>query len=164
VILMRQGRIEQDCPPAELYERPATLFAARFIGTPPMNILPLADGPDGAVIAGSDGPALFAGRGEGLALGLRPEEIALEEVAGVPARVTGIEYLGADAIVGCRVGDAVVSVRVPGRSRVAPGDVVRLGWEPEAEHLFDAATGRRVEEPVPAEAGAPKAQPRVMRS
>src|SRR3546814_7483097 len=62
VILMRQGRIEQDGSPAELYERPATLFAARFIGTPPMNLLPLADGPDGAVIAGSAGPALFGGQ------------------------------------------------------------------------------------------------------
>ncbi|HEY9568549.1 MAG TPA: ABC transporter ATP-binding protein, partial [Thalassobaculum sp.] len=82
VILMRQGRIEQDGSPAELYERPATLFAARFIGTPPMNLLPLADGPDGAVIAGSAGPALFGGRGGGLMLGLRPESIALEEVAG----------------------------------------------------------------------------------
>src|SRR3546814_894991 len=103
VILMRQGRIEQDGSPAELYERPATLFAARFIGTPPMNLLPLADGPDGAVIAGSAGPALFGGRGGGLMLGLRPESIALEEVAGVPARVEAIEYPGSDSIVGCRI-------------------------------------------------------------
>ena len=42
VVLMRNGRIEQDAPPAELYERPATIFAARFIGTPPMNVLPAA--------------------------------------------------------------------------------------------------------------------------
>ena len=40
VLLMRQGRIEQDGPPAELYERPATIFTARFVGTPPMNVLP----------------------------------------------------------------------------------------------------------------------------
>ena len=40
VLLMRQGHIEQDGPPAELYERPATIFTARFIGTPPMNVLP----------------------------------------------------------------------------------------------------------------------------
>src|SRR3546814_2363490 len=125
-ILMRQGRIEQDGSPAELYERPATLFAARCIGTPPMNLLPLADGPDGAVIAGSAGPALFGGRGGGLMLGLRPESIALEEVAGVPARVEAIEYLGSDSIVGCRIGDATVAVRVPGRARVAPGDSVGL--------------------------------------
>src|SRR3546814_12945885 len=52
VILMRQGRIEQDGSPAELYERPATLFAARVIRTPQMNLLPQADGPGGAALAG----------------------------------------------------------------------------------------------------------------
>ena len=45
VILMRAGRIEQNGTPADLYERPATLFAARFIGAPPMNFLDLDDGP-----------------------------------------------------------------------------------------------------------------------
>src|SRR6516165_41544 len=58
VILMRGGRIEQDAPPAELYARPASIFAARFVGTPPMNILELADGASGAVIAGTAGPAV----------------------------------------------------------------------------------------------------------
>src|SRR3546814_9344445 len=69
-----------------------------------MNLLPLADGPDGAVIAGSAGPALFGGRGGGLMLGLRPESLALEAVAGVPVRVEAIEYPGSDSIVVCRIG------------------------------------------------------------
>jgi sn-glycerol 3-phosphate transport system ATP-binding protein len=55
VILLRDGRVEQDAAPAELYARPATVFAARFIGTPPMNILELADGAGGAVVAGTAG-------------------------------------------------------------------------------------------------------------
>ena len=63
VILMRAGRIEQNGTPAELYERPATLFAARFIGGAPMNLLELDDGPHGAVVAGTAGPALFAASG-----------------------------------------------------------------------------------------------------
>src|SRR5919198_1925655 len=50
VILLKSGRIEQQGTPAELYARPATTFAARFIGTPAMNLVALADGPDGAVI------------------------------------------------------------------------------------------------------------------
>ena len=66
IILMREGRIEQEGSPEDLYARPATLFAARFIGTPAMNILALADGPDGAVIRGSRDPVL-RGRGAGLA-------------------------------------------------------------------------------------------------
>ena len=60
VILMRAGRIEQNGTPADLYERPATLFAARFIGAAPMSFLDLDDGPHGAVIAGTAGPELFA--------------------------------------------------------------------------------------------------------
>src|SRR3546814_12264870 len=52
VILMRQVRIEQDGSPAELYARPATLFAARFIRTPPLTHVPMAEGPDGADRAG----------------------------------------------------------------------------------------------------------------
>ena len=69
VILMRAGRIEQNGAPAELYERPASLFAARFIGGSPMNLLELDDGPNGAVIAGTAGPALFAASGRGRVLG-----------------------------------------------------------------------------------------------
>jgi len=64
VILLRNGGIEQDAPPAELYAHPASVFAARFIGTPPMNILPLIEGAEGEVIEGSDGPAILP-RGSG---------------------------------------------------------------------------------------------------
>ena len=87
VILMREGRIEQAGTPATLYAQPLTLFAARFIGTPPMNILPLADGPNGAVVAGSDGPAVMQGHGSGFCLGVRPEDIRLSSHEGLPATV-----------------------------------------------------------------------------
>src|SRR6185369_1006388 len=59
VVLLNAGRIEQNGTPVELYETPANAFVARFIGTPPMNLLPLAAGRDGAVIAGTDAPALL---------------------------------------------------------------------------------------------------------
>ncbi len=64
--------------PTELYARPATAFTARFIGTPPMNLLTLADGAGGAVIAGTDGPPLLAAPGAGLLLGVRPEDVRLD--------------------------------------------------------------------------------------
>lgn len=152
VILMRQGRIEQDAPPAELYARPATTFAARFIGTPPMNILPLANGPGGAVVRGADGPVIRAGRGEGLLLGLRPEDIVLDESSGMPARVTEIEYLGADSIVGATIGaGSTIAVRVPGKVRLAVGAALRLRWPHSVQHIFDEETGRRVDETGAAE-------------
>src|SRR6185437_1369270 len=59
VVLMREGRIEQNGTPVQLYESPANTFAARFIGTPPMNLLRLEAGPGGAVIAGTEGPPLL---------------------------------------------------------------------------------------------------------
>jgi sn-glycerol 3-phosphate transport system ATP-binding protein len=122
VILMREGRIEQDAAPDELYARPATVFAARFIGTPPMNILAL-------------------GRRD-LLLGVRPEDIALGE-RGIEARIESAEYLGADTIVACRIGDEPVLVRAAGRVGLAPGAATRLAWREDAIHCFDAATGRR---------------------
>ncbi|MBI3706443.1 MAG: ABC transporter ATP-binding protein [Proteobacteria bacterium] len=146
VILLRQGRIEQDAAPAELYARPATTFTARFIGTPPMNLIALADGAAGAVVRGSDGPALFDDKGDGLLAGIRPEDIRIAERQGVPARIVTVEYLGADSVAACTIGDQPIAVRTPGRLNLKPAAAVSLLWSPAALHLFDAATGRRVDD------------------
>ncbi len=143
VILMRQGRIEQDAPPDLLYAAPATVFAARFIGTPPMNLLALEDGPRGAAIAGSAEPVSAEG-GAGLLLGLRPEHIRLAG-SGHAAAVIATEYLGADTVITCRIGRESLALRHPGRAPLAPGTAVRLGWNDADALLFDAASGRRIE-------------------
>jgi sn-glycerol 3-phosphate transport system ATP-binding protein len=144
VILLREGRVEQDATPAELYARPATVFAARFIGTPPMNVLALDEVPGGAVVRGADGPAVWPGRGDGVLLGVRPEDIALTVGPGVAARLVALEYLGADSILTCAVGDQRVAVRAPGRVDLPEGTALTLAWKPDVAHVFDAATGRRV--------------------
>ena len=146
VILLRDGRVEQDAAPDELYARPASVFTARFIGTPPMNILTLADGAGGAVIAGTDGPPLLGRRGTGLLLGVRPEDVRLEVgmISGsVGASVRSVEYLGADSILACAVGSQTLAVRAPGRVTLSPGAPVRLSWSPDAAHVFDAQSGSR---------------------
>ena len=108
VVLLRAGRIEQDAPPAELYARPATVFAARFIGTPPMNIIAAPGRPD-------------------LKLGVRPEHVRIVERGGVEAVVQSVEYLGADTVVTCAtsaggtLGDTLAA-RVPGRFEARPRD------------------------------------------
>ena len=142
VILLREGRVEQDAAPDDLYAWPASVFAARFVGTPPMNIVALADGAQGAVISGSEGPAVCPGRGAGLLLGVRPEDILLD-AGGIAARLESIEYLGADSILACRAGSEALIVRAAGKLRLAPGTGVRLAWPREAMHIFDAASGRR---------------------
>src|ERR1700743_2329183 len=78
VILMRAGRIEQNGRPSDLYERPATLFTARFIGRRRRRFLDLDDSANGAIIAGTTGPALFAASGRGRVLGLRPEDVTVD--------------------------------------------------------------------------------------
>jgi sn-glycerol 3-phosphate transport system ATP-binding protein len=145
VVLMRDGHIEQEGTPEDLYANPDTTFAARFLGTPPMNLLDLANGPDGAVIAGATGVPIFAGDGEGLQLGIRPEDIELRDHGGIPAELLLTDYLGADTIITARIGDQSLLVRVPGRVRIADGERAALSWAPEASHLFDAPSGRRAE-------------------
>ncbi len=145
VVLMRDGHIEQEGTPEDLYANPATTFAARFLGTPPMNLLDLANGPDGAVIAGATGAPVFAGDGAGLQLGIRPEDIEFRDNGGIPAELLLTDYLGADTIITARIGDQSLLVRVPGRVRIADGERAALSWAPEASHLFDATSGRRAE-------------------
>jgi sn-glycerol 3-phosphate transport system ATP-binding protein len=153
VILMREGRIEQEGSPAELYARPATTFAARFIGTPAMNLLALEDGPQGAAIRGAPDAAVLPGRGRGRTLGVRPEHIRIVAgEGGVPAVVTSAEYHGADTVITAQAGDESLLVRAPGHLALGNGARVRLAWDPESVHLFDAATGaREADAPQPAQ-------------
>ena len=141
VILLRDGWVEQDASPDELYARPASMFAARFIGTPPMNVVP------GVALAAAS-PAWAARLGAGaaaVAIGVRPEDMHLDAPDGVAATVTEIEYLGADSVVTCTLGEAVLAVRTKGKLRGAAGDRVRLHWDLAATHCFEQASGKRIE-------------------
>jgi sn-glycerol 3-phosphate transport system ATP-binding protein len=139
VVLLNAGRIEQNGTPVELYETPANTFVARFIGTPPMNLLKLEAGRGGAVIAGTDGPAVLpAELGAGM-LGVRPEHVGLVHERGMRAVVEGVEYLGGDSLVACRIGSERVAVRAMGSVGLARGDVAWLDWAPSAQHYFDAS-------------------------
>jgi sn-glycerol 3-phosphate transport system ATP-binding protein len=125
VVLLRNGRIEQVGTPDELYGRPATAFAARFIGAPPMNLFAL-DGGDALT-------------------GVRPENMRLAH-SGLAARVESVEYLGADSLVAVTASTPApqpILVRVAGHAPVNPGDAVHVAWDPEHEHHFDAKTGGR---------------------
>ena len=136
VVLLHQGRVEQCATPRALYAQPATTFAARFIGTPAMNLVQLQDG----VIAGSS-VRLLAPTGAAW-LGLRPEAVALSGEARVPAQVVGLEYLGADVVLRCQVGSEQITVRAPGQQAVQAGQALPLAWPPQAMHFFDAAGQR----------------------
>jgi sn-glycerol 3-phosphate transport system ATP-binding protein len=123
VVLLREGRIEQEGTPAELYARPATTFAARFIGTPAMNLVPLH--------------AIQPGAAAGVTAGIRPEHIKIVS-QGLPGTVLSADYHGADTIVTAQVNGSALLVRAPGQVDLAAGSQVRLGWEPQAVHIFDS--------------------------
>ncbi|MFO1283012.1 MAG: ABC transporter ATP-binding protein [Burkholderiales bacterium] len=143
VILLNGGRIEQNGAPVDLYETPANAFVARFIGTPPMNLLPLAAGAGGAIVEGTAGPVVAPAGSAGGSLGVRPEHIRLAPGRGVPAAVESVEYLGGDSLVCARVGRARVAVRVAGRVALAPGDATALEWSAGAQHEFTPEGARR---------------------
>lgn len=126
VVLMRDGRIEQNDTPEELYNRPATAYTASFIGTPPMNLI---------------------ARDERL-LGIRPEHLRIVSQGGHPAQVKAVEHLGADSIILCHMEGQPVSVRQDGFSRCSAGDDIQLVWEAGSEHQFDKDSGRRLETAV----------------
>jgi sn-glycerol 3-phosphate transport system ATP-binding protein len=142
VVLLRGGLVEQDAAPAELYASPATRFAASFIGTPPMNLLPTEPTDAGLVIAGSGGPVLRANADRKLLAGIRPENLHLS-AHGLAVTVTGTEYLGADTILECTAGPTRLLARAPGRVEASEGSMVHLAFDPAALHFFDAETGRR---------------------
>ena len=140
VILMRAGKIQQNDAPATLYERPETIFTARFIGSPPMNVLPAAMLADCGTLAAST-PAqrdLAA-----MCFGIRPEALRIA-TEGLPARVVAVEYLGGDSQVEARVGEESVLLRAGGTPPVAPGQHIHLTWAPREAHWFDASSGCRI--------------------
>jgi sn-glycerol 3-phosphate transport system ATP-binding protein len=148
IVLLRDGHIEQDAPPADVYARPAT----SFIGTPPMNLFPLEKRDAGMILRGTDGPILAPPAAGELLGGIRPESLRLAE-RGIPALVRHAEYLGADTVLACAVGDVTLLARLPGRVVPADGTSVHLATD-EPLHMFDAATGHRRENVVAAKEAA----------
>jgi len=140
VILMRAGRIEQNGPPAALYERPETVFTARFIGAPPMNVISAALLSSNRELAAT-APALRDL--SSMAVGIRPESVRIA-AEGLPATVIAAEYLGADTQVETRIGEETLMVRVAGRLAAQTGETVHLAWAPQDAHWFDLSSQCRV--------------------
>ncbi|MEM9126635.1 MAG: sn-glycerol-3-phosphate ABC transporter ATP-binding protein UgpC, partial [Pseudomonadota bacterium] len=141
IVVLEYGRIAQVGTPRELYERPANLFVAQFIGSPKMNILPCsAEGDTYTLNHGRSGE--FTGLGTADKLGIRPEHIEL--VAPGEGQSDGVvevvEYLGADTflIVDCG-GAENVTVRLNGDSDLEPGTQIGLHFPTEKLHFFDAS-------------------------
>lgn len=145
VAVMQGGRVLQLAPPQELYDEPASLEVARFVGSPPMNAIPGRVGADGHVEATGVALPWLSGAASGTAvtLGVRAEAF-IPGPQGLPARVERVERLGAEALLHCALPEAggIVAVRLDAARLAAhpPGTPLRL--MPIRAVLFDAAGDR----------------------
>ncbi|SDE78533.1 ABC transporter ATP-binding protein [Limimaricola pyoseonensis] len=141
IVVLEAGRIAQVGTPKELYEHPANLFVAQFIGSPKMNVLPCRTGRGEWQVEGGRGGA-YTGGADAVTLGIRPEHIELlpEGSGACDGTVDLLEYLGADTnvIVDCGGEIGKVTVRVIGGTALRPGERVGLGFAPDKLHFFDA--------------------------
>ena len=148
IVVMHDGRVEQVGAPLELYDKPANLFVAGFIGSPAMNMLAGRVEDEGRRFVTGDGVSLPVGpRLEreaqgGVVYGLRPESLRLG--GDVPLRIDVVEPTGSEThVLGHLGGTEVVGVF---RERIAasPGEEIGVSVDPAAIHLFDAASGARI--------------------
>jgi ABC-type sugar transport system ATPase subunit len=133
VAVLREGRLEQLATPRELHARPATSFVARFVGTPPMSLLPAVAGRAGPVVPGVACP-------DGALLGVRPEDVVVGE--GTPLVVREVEDAGHEQLVALDVDGADLVARVPLATQVTVGAVLPVRVDPVDVRVYDGATGR----------------------
>ncbi|MGN6315319.1 sn-glycerol-3-phosphate import ATP-binding protein UgpC [Trinickia sp.] len=155
VIVMNRGHAEQIGAPTEVYERPATVFVASFIGSPAMNLLSGTLSEDGATfevsgggprltVAGAPGVGREIAGGREWILGIRPEHMTPRGgCEPTPLAVDSCELLGADNLAHGRWGAHDVTVRLAHADRPQRGDVVPAALPLEHIHFFDPATGKR---------------------
>jgi ABC-type sugar transport system ATPase subunit len=153
VAIMSTGHLQQVGTPQEVYEAPANLFVAQFIGTPPMNTLP------GTFTGEGGGPAIVAGEsrfpvpkglttrleeGQPVVVGVRPEHLEVSAEGPIVHTVRAVEWLGHECLVLGSVGGNPVTVRQVGMSPQAAESTIRLTVDPADVHLFDPDTTDRL--------------------
>ena len=149
IVVMQKGHIEQMGSPLEVYDRPANLFVAGFIGSPSMNFL---DGVvrhrDGAVvaeIADTNVPLAQGGLADGQAIvvGVRLEHL-LPGDTGLSGQIAVVEPTGAETHLFVRVGPKEMTAILRERRDLLPGQDIRLQVQPGTAHVFDPASGMRI--------------------
>jgi multiple sugar transport system ATP-binding protein len=143
IAVLSQGELQQIGTPDEVYDRPANVFVAEFIGSPPMNLLDARRDGDSVVAAGGWRIPLGDGAAPSSAdviVGLRPEGIDIVS-DGQPAEVVAVEPFGSEVIVDVRIGDQALKIRTAPDVRPTPGSSVALRAELGAVRLFDRSSG-----------------------
>ena len=156
IVVMKDGVIQQVAPPQELYDRPANLFVAGFIGSPAMNFLKGTLSADGTTFDGGTFKITLAGdlaaaakpyAGKPVILGVRPEDVEADPAfieshpgARVPATVEVVEPLGSEIYLHLSTGENSLTARVAPGLRFRAGDQITLAVNTDKAHLFDVET------------------------
>ncbi len=149
VVVMNEGVVQQIGTPEEVYGKPANLFVAGFIGTPPMNLIP-AQFRDGVLtVAGTPLPiALPPGAPADLVLGVRPQDVTIVEPGSpgsIPGKVWIVELIGSERLIEVELAPKLrVTAEVRATHRAAIDDAVAIRPDPAHLHVFDPATGQAI--------------------
>ena len=160
VVVMKDGVIQQQGAPLDIYRDPANLFVAEFIGSPAMNFLPGSfDGGSGEAVLcegrvrlrldeGLARALAAAGRNDRLVFGVRPEHLHVDGTGdtgtAIDAVVEVVEPLGAETIVEVDLGGEAVTARLKGEHLPSVGSPLRLQVQPRSIYAFDADSGQRL--------------------
>ena len=147
IVVMKGGVIQQIGTPAEVYERPANLFVAGFLGAPAINLVPARVATDGRTLEGALPLQLAEGRvraGQALVLGVRPEHLRLQDDGRWRATVELVEPMGNHQVVWMKLGAQGFSALVHDGRRIAAGDVLGFDLDESALNVFDGATEQRI--------------------
>ena len=145
LVVMNGGLVEQIGTPTEVYDRPATLFVAGFIGSPPMNLIPAT-----SLSAGENAGALQLGADTNI-VGLRPDQLHLERPEGDVLTLAGtvelLEPVGGESHLHVQINgtEQPIILTVQGRPKLAEGDTITVYARPENIHPFNQQTGRRTD-------------------
>jgi len=145
IVVMNAGKVEQIGSPLDLYDNPANLFVAGFIGSPAMNMLAGKVSGEGIAVGGGinlpNNARIRLDQGRDVLVGVRPEHFAVDS-SGVLAEVVVVEPTGADTQIFCKLAGIDVTAVVRERHTFRPGAAVRL--KPQLTYLFDPSSGARL--------------------
>lgn len=149
--VMNEGEVVQLDTPDIVFNRPASRFVAEFIGSPPMNLLEVD------ITGKESGKCFLSGSFElpvpdkmksvdetSVILGFRPNEMELVSRGGMAGSVSVVETMGSEKLVYLNVGENTLSILVPSSEKVNPGGTIRFRLKPDALHLFNISTQRRI--------------------
>ena len=165
IVVLRGGDVMQFDTPLMLYNQPANLFVAGFIGTPPMNFLPgkisrtngslsfvSTGGTVSMALIGLHEHTLIKHEGRDVVMGIRAEHIgeaiadAGVSVASVASSIEAVEHMGSEVFVYFGLEGTRFVAKLPGYARVVPGQPISLAWDMDNAHFFDTQTEQAIRE------------------